>query len=320
MVLMDGMEAAADAPGEGRNELWFHGSPLRLSVLAAGSTITCRQELAEAFAHKPQTLWCEDDGSIWQNGTQDGWLYRVDAPLEPGKDIYPHPQTSMDPGLEWLTCRPLPLTCVKPLPYLDWYLRDPCRASALPYWKLRAGAYPTGVSVLHSRELALRGLSPAGAELYFRLIHRLNQVPRAEVPAGCRLEALPMPGYAQELAAMLNAAYPDLQMSREEVLAWTRRPVYAPELWLGLRDTVSGQLLASGIAEYDAEAREGVLDWVQVLPQARGRGLGKAIVILLLNQLEGRADFVTVSGKLPEAEAVYRACGFEGKDRWYVFR
>lgn len=309
-----------DGPGGEQNAVWFHGSPLRLSVLAAGSTITGRQELAEAFAHKPQTLWYEDDGSIWQNGTQDGWLYRVDVPLEPGKDIYPHPQTSMNPGLEWLTRRPLPLTCVKPLPYLDWYLRDPCRASALPYWKLRAGAYPEGVSVLHSREMELRGLSPAGAELYFRLIHRLRQVPRAEVPDGYRLATLHMADYAQDLAVMLKASYPDMQIDRNEVLAWTRRPVYAPELWLGLRDAVSGLLVASGIAEYDAEAREGVLDWVQVLPQARGRGLGKATVILLLNQLEGRADFVTVSGRLPEAEAVYRACGFEGKDRWYVFR
>ena len=36
--------------------LWYHGSPMLLSELRAGSTITQWRALAEAFSHKPHRL------------------------------------------------------------------------------------------------------------------------------------------------------------------------------------------------------------------------------------------------------------------------
>lgn len=89
---------------------WYHGSPLVLTELAAGSTITQWKQLAEAFSHKPSLLeYNEILGEITHNGVLDGRLYVVDEPVHIGVDVYPHPRSSMDEGVEWLTARPLKL-------------------------------------------------------------------------------------------------------------------------------------------------------------------------------------------------------------------
>lgn len=93
-----------------RFDIWYHGSPLELTELAVGSTITRWRGLAEAFSHKPQMLSYDTvGGSISHNGQLDGFLYVVDEPLVEGADIYKHPATTMDDGVEWLTKRPLKL-------------------------------------------------------------------------------------------------------------------------------------------------------------------------------------------------------------------
>lgn len=48
-------------------------------------------------------------GTIHHNGQQDGFLYVVDEPIAENADIYKHPRTTMDDGVEWLTKRPLRL-------------------------------------------------------------------------------------------------------------------------------------------------------------------------------------------------------------------
>ena len=92
-------------------EAWYHGSPLRLKVLRAGSTVTPDRHLAEVFSHKPPLVSMDDDGSIHHTGTQPGYLYCIAEPVGPG-DLHPHPRSSMPPGKEWLTDRDLRLELV----------------------------------------------------------------------------------------------------------------------------------------------------------------------------------------------------------------
>jgi|GEM_PF-370051 len=92
------------------SDVWFHGSNLELDILAEGSTITQWKELAEAFATKPAALGYEEVfGEISHNGTQKGILYVIDEDITMGVDIYQHPRTTMDAGVEFLTKRPLRL-------------------------------------------------------------------------------------------------------------------------------------------------------------------------------------------------------------------
>jgi hypothetical protein len=93
------------------DQVWYHGSPLRLGELKVGSTITTDRQLARIFSHKPSIVSVDDDGTIKHNGTQPGYLYRIATSLDRG-DVYPHPNSSMAPGKEWLTRRPLDLELI----------------------------------------------------------------------------------------------------------------------------------------------------------------------------------------------------------------
>ena len=95
------------------SETWYHGSPLQLSILRAGSTITRNRDLARVFSHKPPIVSIDDDGTIRHTGTRPGYLYRIDEPLGP-EDVTLHPRTTMQPGLEWLTGRELRLSLIGP--------------------------------------------------------------------------------------------------------------------------------------------------------------------------------------------------------------
>ena len=73
--------------------IWYHGSNA-------------------LFSHKPTLLGYDDDGSIFHNGKEKGYLYMIDEPIEAGKDIYQHPRSTMDENAEFLTNRPLSVRLV----------------------------------------------------------------------------------------------------------------------------------------------------------------------------------------------------------------
>ena len=89
---------------------WYHGSNVAFEILREGETITQWKELALAFATKPTMLeYGEIFGQISHNGVEKEILYMIDEPLEIDVDIYQHPRTTMDKGVEFLTKRPLRL-------------------------------------------------------------------------------------------------------------------------------------------------------------------------------------------------------------------
>lgn len=98
---------------------WFHGSPLELDLLAAGSTVTRSRAVAEAFSHRPTWVGVEDSFlpvRVTHNGTLPGYLYVVAEPVAE-QDLHPHPNSSYPlGGLEWITDRPLRLRLIACLP------------------------------------------------------------------------------------------------------------------------------------------------------------------------------------------------------------
>ena len=83
------------------------------------------------------------------------------------------------------------------------------------------------------------------------------------------------------------------------------------------------KIVASGIAELDVEIKEGILEWIQVSPEYRGKGLGKFVVNELLWRMKDKVEFVTVSGKVDDftnPRGLYIACGFTDEVIWHVMR
>ncbi len=91
---------------------WFHGSPLALTELLAGSTITQDRALARVFSHKPALVAVDDRGVRRHNGRRPGFLYRIAEPVGPA-DLTPVPGSTLGPGQEWLIARPLRVTLIE---------------------------------------------------------------------------------------------------------------------------------------------------------------------------------------------------------------
>ncbi len=90
---------------------WYHGSPLQLTILRQGSTITQKRELARVFSHKPTVVSIADDGQVKHNGTRPGFLFIIAEDIQPD-DVVPHPRTTMEIGDEWLTTREMALQLI----------------------------------------------------------------------------------------------------------------------------------------------------------------------------------------------------------------
>jgi ribosomal protein S18 acetylase RimI-like enzyme len=204
---------------------------------------------------------------------------------------------------------------------LEDYLKDPCGSSSLPWWKTRDFQLPPSIQVVHARDFDESLLLYHHDEPYFRLHHDLIHIPEKSLPGFDIRQATSAD--AREIARIINASYPDISVSLKTVNSWCELPVYDPALWLMVRKTDSGKAVACATAEYDHQAREGILDWVQVLPAYRRRGIGRTMVYALLSRLKDKADFATVSGRInnpANPEALYRACGFTGNGMWHVLR
>ena len=94
-------------------------------------------------------------------------------------------------------------------------------------------------------------------------------------------------------------------------------------MWIAVTERGQDTIVASGIAEIDVDIKEGILEWIQVSPEYRGKGLGKFVVRELLWRMKDKAEFVTVSGKvdnLTNPRDLYLACGFSGEEIWHVMR
>lgn len=200
------------------------------------------------------------------------------------------------------------------------YLSDPCGTLSIPYWKTKCISVPPHMRIVHDRDFSPELLSAYRDEPYFRLYHDLHGVTAPKLPgftvqtaAACDLETI---------VSVINRSYSDLQIDPAQLQNYRKTPVYAEALWILVNDAQTGECIGCGIADYDREAGELSLEWIQVLPEYRRCGVGALIVCELLHR--GRtlgAAFATVSGKIEnptKPELLYRACGFTGGDVWHI--
>ena len=201
---------------------------------------------------------------------------------------------------------------------LEEYLQDPCRRLSLPYWKGQQITIPENMKIVHQQAFDSRMLNDYTDERYFRLLHPLKNVRNRPLPGFSIRQAYP--DDIPLMVEIINRSYTDLSVSCRQLYGYTQTEAYHAALWILALDEANGCTAGCAIADFDRQAKEGILEWVQVLPQYRRKGVGQRLVNALLCRMR-EADFATVSGKVDNPsnpEGLYRRCGFEGEDIWHV--
>lgn len=197
------------------------------------------------------------------------------------------------------------------------YLKDPCGNASLPYWKQKTLFLPDDVKIVHDRDYRAEEWKNFDDEPYFRLLHNLKNIaPRAALGMVDGAH-----GAVDEFVRLINACYSDLRVTLEQIEGFRKMLAFCPDLWVLLKEGETGRVVGGGIGDFDGETGEATLEWIQVLPECRGRGYGHFIVNELLERMRGRARFATVSGKVKNPtrpEKLYRNCGFTGSDVWHI--
>lgn len=202
---------------------------------------------------------------------------------------------------------------------LTEYLNNPCGTLSIPYWKAKSITIPPDMRILHDRDFSSNILSEYTDEKYFRLYHSLKGIPEVatddfEVTTATRRDI-------KTIVQIINDSYTDISVNKELIKSYTKTPVYNENLWIMVKEKATGKYVGCGLADYDTEAKELILEWIQVLPEYRGKKIGQAIVTELLLRMKNIADFATVSGKVDNEtnpEALYRKCRFVGNDVWHI--
>ena len=196
------------------------------------------------------------------------------------------------------------------------YLGDPCKSSSLPYWKEKRVIVPQNMEVIHKDSFEPTSKFKK-VEYFFKLIHKLKTIPKRPR----NIQKIDLSNDLEELVDMINKSYhhENIFVSKEDIDKWLSAEICKP--FIGLKIVSDGKIIASGIACCDDEVKEGIIDWVQVLPEYRKQGFGKKIIDGLLYELSKIANFVIVSGSIgnkTNPEKIYKSCGFEGNDIWFV--
>jgi len=199
------------------------------------------------------------------------------------------------------------------------YLKNPCKASSLPFWKTNEINIPENMKVVPEEDLHSIDVREYVDERYFKMIHRMADIEKPVLDGKYEVVCCDVPEYARHIVA----CYGDVGISSEELAKYQEHTVYDRDLWVAVIECGQNEIVASGIAEFDADIKEGVLEWIQVSPEYRGKGLGKFIVKEMLWRMKDKADFVTVSGKVDNPtnpRGLYIACEFTDEAIWHVLR
>lgn len=152
-------------------------------------------------------------------------------------------------------------------------------------------------------------------ERYFRLYHDLKKINNDSID-GFEIVTVEKDDLSI-IVNIVNKSCINMKASCEQFENYTKTPAYNSDLWIMIKDISNNNYIACGIADFDNEAKELILEWIQVLPEYRRKGVGQLVVNELLNRGKSIANFATVSGKVDNVtkpELLYRKCGFTGDD------
>lgn len=94
---------------------------------------------------------------------------------------------------------------------LKEYLSNPCGSLSIPYWKDKIIDIPSNVQIYHEKDFINSEEKYLKVEKYFRLRHRLNQIPQEDQ----KVQSISIKNDIDELVNMMNVCY---QMENIQVL------------------------------------------------------------------------------------------------------
>lgn len=209
------------------------------------------------------------------------------------------------------------------------YVRNPCDYSALPYWKEVTFYKPANIQVYHENEWGQLSESTKEAfnkvDKFFRIKHPLEQIHMQGLPKSFQFRTFD-PNNEKDFdraLEIIRLSYANIDITKDKLKEYTKSEVYENDLWIFIDEINNGKNIpvAFGMADLDSSMNEGILEWIQVLPEYRGKGLGKSLVSKLLMRMKGKAKFATVSGdcnNTSEPINLYRKSGFIGDSIWYI--
>ena len=201
------------------------------------------------------------------------------------------------------------------------YLANPCKFSALPLYK--EVKQKNKISVIHDDGFNQTQVQDfTKHQRFFRISHNLENVDIVNVP-GYKIMECNIETDIEKVIQIINKSYEDIRITVEDVNLMIKDRVFEPSMWIFVVDENTKKEAALGICHFDESVFEVEFDWIQVLPEYRGKGLGSMLVTYLLNNTPKQAKFATVSGdmdNLSSPEKLYRRCGFDGNDVWYILR
>ena len=202
---------------------------------------------------------------------------------------------------------------------IEAYKENPCGVLSIPHWKNKYITIPENMCIVHDEKYAEENYRDYHDEPYFRLYHDLTDIQTLALDGisivTVKRDDIPL------LVEVINQSYTDLAVTAEQLIGYTQTEVFCPELWIAAVDHATSRVVGCGIADFDKEIHEGILEWIQVIPAYRGKKIGQLIVNNLLKRMAKMAEFATVAGKVnnpTSPEMLYRKCGFVGNNIWHV--
>ena len=196
------------------------------------------------------------------------------------------------------------------------YLKNPCKTLSIPYWKhLMIGKHP-GIDIYHFEDQVDLSIYKS-VDKFFRMIHHLDDT----YEKSSKVLEINIEKDIEVIVKHINQCYhhENIKVSAKDIERWKSTPVFYPKAWIKIEE--NQKIIASGIADFDEDLKEGIIEWIQVDPKYQGLGYGREILKSLIAILQEKADFITVSGHLDNEKnpkVLYEKLGFQGNDVWLI--
>jgi GNAT superfamily N-acetyltransferase len=186
--------------------------------------------------------------------------------------------------------------------------------------RMRALAFLPVVESGRSEWYTSLGLTPRGR--FFRAVLSKRAGRARELPRGLEIAPCDPSADLQAAADLLAACEPDPTQRPEpdELRAQAETDYFYGPGWFFLKDGATGRAIGLSLSGYCPEFDEGFVDWIQVLPEYRHRGLGTVLLCESIHRLQ-HAAFITVSGSLEPphgASDLFERCGFKQIRTWRI--